>query len=294
MDIYLLNEIQKLEADSGSSAAASGDMFLRKVEGNTALHNENIVPLITRVSNRYASDGYSYSSSFAGTTYSTYQTSAHHARVKFWLPSGAARKDNNNVTTESEGTPTQVLYGHGNKVGGAMSKGGYWQGNNYAPHRHSIMFIKNKGTSSKSVSIYNQYSNFWSSGHDGSSALVAIPNSSDKSSVTDVSYTQLWSRSSGNGYQYTNSGSFNLAAGRTAAVMMANSMYYHQDSASWASWHDQHWYYNLNTTFGDSDVVPDYEMTQTYLMMRHYVSSYTIEPRSVWNACEIYYPPAAT
>lgn len=284
MDIYLLNEIQKLEA-GGSSAASSGDMFLPRNEDGSL--DDAVIPIVSRSGQRQSAYPNSWTSSYGGTTFYTYNSDTHSQRVRFWMPSGTARKDSNSYS-EQEGTAPEILYASSRKVGVCKSHTSKWDGSSYAPWRTSIMFIKNKGTTNKTVNVYGTVSSQWSSGHDGSSMTYYTPNNV-AGSVSSVSMSNVWSYQSTT-TTYNNNGSITIPAGRTVAVSLANSMYYHQDTNSNASWHDLNGFYNLSTTFGDADIVPDLEMTQTYMMMRHYTSSYNSDISSVWNAKAIYFP----
>ena len=291
MDLYLLNELNKLEA-GGSSSATSTTMFpsnqLLVEAGST--DNKFCIPAVTHYSSRYGSIWHNYSSGFGGTTYYTYSSDAHSRRIRFWMPSGSVRKDAS-VTTELEGSMPAVIYAKNNKVLTHCGYGSAWNGSSYAPQRGTVMFIKNKGTTSKTITVYGQFSSQYSSGHDGSSMDVWMPNSATKSAVTSLSVTT--STYSGTTANTNFSQNVTIPAGYTIAVVLTNSMYYHQDTNSWASWHDYNGFYNLQTTFSDADIVPDYEMTQTYLMGRHYTTSYSQEPHKVWNMVDHYFPPAA-
>lgn len=286
MDIYLLNEIQKLEAGGGSSAAVSGDMFLPRNEDGSL--DKSVIPIVSRSGQRQAAYPSSWTTSYGGTTFYTYNSDAHSMRMRFWQPSGNARKDTNDLSG-FEGTAPEIIYASNNKVGVCKSHTSHWTGSSYAPWRTSIMFIKNKGTSNKTVTIYGSVSSQYSSGHDGSSMTYYNPNNSNPALVTGISDANFWGYSS-TSTSYNNSGSITIDAGKTIAVTISNSMYYHQDTNSNASWHDLNGFYSLQTTFSDPDIIPDLEMTQTYLMMRHYVSSYTTDPVSVWQAKAIFFP----
>lgn len=287
MDIYLLNEIQKLEKGGGTTAA-SGDMFLPRAEDGSL--DDEIVPIVSRSGQRQAAYPNDWTSSYGGTTFYTYNSDTHSQRTRFWMPSGTANKSGNNYN-EFEGTAPEIIYASNNKVGVCKSHTSMWQGSSYAPWRTSIMFIKNKGASTQSVTVYGTVSSQYSSGHDGSSMTFYTPNNANPASVSSISYSNAWSYSSTN-TTYNNSGAINIPAGYTIAVVVANSMYYHQDTNSNASWHDLNGFYNLSGTFAHADIVPDLEMTQTYLMMRHYTAAYTDNPTSVWNAKAIYFPEA--
>lgn len=286
MDIYLLNEIQKLEAGGGGSAGASGTMFLpRNKDGSL---DRAVIPIVSRSGQRQSAKPHSWSTSYAGTTFYTHSNNAHSQRIRFWMASGISRKDGNEFAA-NEGTGPEIFYANNGNVGVCKSHTSWWTGNNYAPWRTSIMFLRNKGTATKSATAYVNVSSQYTSGYDGASLTLYKPNSADYASVSSITATTEWSYTT-TSQDAASTQSFTIPAGHTVAVVLANSMRYHQDTNSNASWQDNNGFYNLNTTFSDPDIVPDLEMTQTYLMMRHHTTSYTNDASSVWNARAIYFP----
>lgn len=287
MDLYLLNELNKLEAGGGATAASS-NMFLPLAEDGSL--DDSVIPIVSRSGQRQNAYPNSWSSSYGGTTFYTYNGDTHSQKTRFWMASGMNRKDTIDLAG-AEGTAPEIFYAHDHRVNICKGHTSTWNGQSYAPWRTSIMFIKNKGTSSKSVTLYTGCSSNWSSGHDGVSLTTYTPNSADPSAVTSVSYSTPWSYTNSTSHT-TNSSDVTIDAGKTVAVVLANSMYYHQDTNSNASWHDLHHFYYLNTTFSDPDIVPDLEMTQTYLMSRHIETSYTDQPYRLWNAKAAFFPDA--
>lgn len=135
---------------------------------------------------------------------------------------------------------------------------------NYGPFGTVLLFLKNTNSTQTNCTLNSYNSNYWSSGHDGGSATLYVPNSSTKSSVTSVSIQQIWSRSSGNSY-YNHSGSFNIAAGATVAIVSHVSAMYHTTFSSGGHWSYVHSINTLNQLF-PAGVIPDYDMYATVFM----------------------------
>ena len=122
MDLYLLNELNKLEASGGgSSGGASGSMFLPPDIGADP-KDVNSWPLITRVNDREGTDNWGWSSSSAYRDFYTYGAAGQDdAEWGVYDCLGAAYTSNSRMDNWTTGTNTQVMYSNGGQSVGALT-----------------------------------------------------------------------------------------------------------------------------------------------------------------------------
>ena len=265
----LLNILSKNEENLGSGSTPSSTLsgpFYKTDADRTG--NPYIIPLIagerSRDNNSPASG---WSSSGYWTTFYTYYSGTNDAiqRYGYARPHGAT-KNNYSNQQHGSGSPHQLIYAKNSSVGMASSHSpGGGSSTSYNGFLTGMMFIKNPTATSQTVNIYNGYSNYWSSGHDGSSCTVYLPNASTKAATTGVNISQVWSRTGGNSV-YDDSGSFTLPAGRTAAVVCCNTHHYHTTYSSGMHNTAVQYWNSLSSTLGAC--IPDYNMYATVLMTK--------------------------
>lgn len=270
MDLYLLNELNKLEAGGGgSSGAAAGSMFLPpNIDGLTP-NDVNSWPMITRVGDRQQTDNWSWTSSSPYRSFSTYGGQGGDPDAEFGVYDaiGAAYTENNQMDNWTAGPNPQVMFSNGGAhVGGVQSYNAKWSGSNYGPFRTSVMWLKNTSGSTQNLTVYGRFSSYWSSGHEGASLWIGTPNSADKSAVSSISW-QRDSYSGGTTDWQANPTTSSIPDGYTVCVLGMNSMYYHQDTSNLGSWQDNHFIFNLES-YWNSGWRPDYDMYKTCLLAR--------------------------
>lgn len=268
MKPHLLNQLATNEGNiSPTSSAPSGDLSGPFFQTTERAGNPYVIPLIaknvTRHNNSPGSN--SFTSSGYWTTFYTYYSSTNDAiqRYGYARPHGSNKNQYSNQYF-SCGGPHKMLFSKGKSVGmsGPHSPGG-GTNQSYADFFSGLMYIKNPTASTVTVNIYNHFANYWSSGHDGSSCTVYLPNASTKAATTGVSIQQVWSKTSGNSL-YDGSGSFSLPAGRTAAVVCQNTCMYHTSYSNGIHYTGHQYWNNLDTTF--STCIPDYNMYAMAMM----------------------------
>lgn len=267
MKPHLLNQLATNEENISPTSSAPSDSlsgpFFQTTERSG---NPYVIPLIAKnISRQNNSPASGWSSSGYWTTFYTYYSGTNDAiqRYGYARPHGA-NKDQYSTNSYGPGGSHKMLFAKGKSVGmsGPHSPGG-GTGTSYCDFFSGLMYIKNPTSSTQTVNLYHHYANYWSSGHDGSSCTVYLPNASTKAATTSVSIQQVWSRTSSSS-MYDSSGSFSLPAGRTAAVVCQNTCQYHTSYSSGLHYTGHQYWNNLDTTF--STCIPDYNMYAMAMM----------------------------
>ena len=291
MKPQLLNVLGKNEETLSSSGGASSGPFAPFYATSERAGNPYVVPAII---SRWRRDINSPASDWTSTGYWTtmygYYQSGNDAiqRYGFARPHGAQKGQ---YSSNSFGmSDHRLVYAKNKTVGqvGQYTVGG-GSSQSYNPIFTCLMYIKNTNSSNTTVYIYGSGSANWSSGHDGSSCMWFNPNSATKSNVTGGSFNSLWSSSGSSSILDFNS-SFTLDAGKTAAVVLFCTARYHTTFSS--GWHGSGaaMFRSLDTTFGTTGIVPDYNMYATVMMATspqvdsNYLTS-TTEIAGDWKRC---------
>lgn len=225
-----------------------------------------IIPTIYGINDRSNNEQATWSSGDFWTTYNVYMSQAADAERSCFVALGAY---NYSAGPEMTYGPAKDPYGHriefakGNRVG--IANVGHQVPNNntsYGPFGSRIMFVKNRGASAVSVTFYGSTSSYWSSGNDGSGMYIGEPNTSGYSGVTSLSWTRLAVYQSSTNQQNF-SGSYTLQPGRSYVIVLTNTFIYWTTFPSGGHWSQGNQFYNLSTTFANSNIVPDLKLTHT-------------------------------
>ncbi len=264
MDLYLLNELNKLEAGTSSSGGSAGSMFLP----NDASGNTTTWPFITRVNDRQQTDNWNWSSSSPYASFSTYGGYGEgDYEFGVFNAIGKPHTEDNQRTGYDNGGPPELGFIHGGKHGGTFSMyNTKWTNQSYPPFRTTIMWLKNTTSGNLNMNLYGKMSSNWQSGHDGAMIGIGTPNSADKSQVTSVSWVYQGNTSSNTDW----SGSItknSIPAGVTVVCLMMHTLYRYQDSSNVAGWQDLSTFYNIDSLYSQG-FRPDYNMYKTSLLAR--------------------------
>lgn len=295
MDLYLLNELNKLEAGGASSGSEAGSMFLP----NDASGNETVWPIITRVNDRQQTDNWTWSSSSPYTSFYTYGGGGRSDyEYGVFNAIGKPYTETNQRSAYDNGGPPHLLFINGGRHGGPFSMyNTRWNGQSYPPFRTTIMWLKNTTNGDLTMNLYGKMSSNWQSGHDGASISIGEPNYADKSQVTDLD----WSNNSYTGTNTDWSGSVSrgsIEAGKTVVCLMMHSLYYYQDSSNVAGWQDLSTFYNIHDLY-NAGWRPDYNMYKTSLLARDanwdsssgdFSYSHSNRVRNLYRMCAYNYP----
>tara|TARA_B100000941_G_scaffold256198_1_gene205371 strand:- start:78 stop:938 length:861 start_codon:yes stop_codon:yes gene_type:complete len=284
MDIYLLNEIQKLE---NATPSASGSGFFLS---NNATTGETVWPIITSTNNRGNVDNMAWNTSSPHATFYAYFNSEFDSEHAAYMAIQNGNHQSNNMSNHEGDSMPKARFGKGNWVGVAGVYGTPYKTQSYPPLRTSLMFVKNPTSSSVNMTVNFGGSSYYNSGYDGAAFAIHLPNSLNKGNVTSTNYYKTSYQS--NTQNFMISMTQGLPAGRTATIVGCNSMYYHQDSSSWGSWQDLHYYYNLDQMYS-AGLRPDLDMYRTVLFGHNFNSrnhSANSRIKDFYVSCDYYFP----
>lgn len=262
MDLYILNEIQKLKSGGGGggSGTATDPMGFESFEADASVdgwssnygvnwrtHNSNA----NWTSNHVA----------GGNFYAYGNQDANNARLMFWNAKGSITSSTSpNMSYDSTGYRHMPRAVKGS-IGYTSQQHTSNSSANYHPIASQVLFVRNPTDQDISTSLSWGYSNGWSSGYEGSSCWTFTPNG-DYETTTGGTWTQQISRTSGNSF-YNDTFTLVVPAGKTVAVVGCCSSYNWTSSyqASLMITHNQ--FYDL-TALAQAGLVCDHSMTQTF------------------------------
>lgn len=240
---------------------------------------------------------YSWTNSDSWTNFYTYLTGTQpwDAERAFWHSLAAYRLQNESHKTYWSAATKRLDWGTNNQSGTSHSRmQTYPQNTSYGPFGSRIMFIRNfHPTLTKTVSVWGLVSIRWASGYDGAGLQVGIPNNTTYASSTSVSWSNLATNTGSSPSNAGISGSFQLAPGKTAVVLLCNTFYYWTDTGNNYHWDETNCFYNLQGTFNnDFWIQPDMRLTMAaHGFSEHNNGNYTstIDSHKIWNrAAELY------
>lgn len=225
------------------------------------------IPTIYGTNERANNPQSTWSSSDYWTSFYTYLNNANDCeRAAFNAVGDYYFSGGTDSTYNSRSQPTRLEFAKGNRCGFGTSN---WttQNNNtsYGPWGSRVMFVKNRGTTAVGVNFYFNFSSYWSSGHDGSGMWIGEPNTSGYSGVTSLAWSQL-GRLQSSSWNTTMSGSYTLQPGRSYVILGCNTFQYWTTTSNGGFWNPVSRFYNLDTTFSNSNIVPDLKLTHTALV----------------------------
>jgi len=287
MRAQLLNILGQNEAALAGSSTPTDGLKPPFYMTDDRSGNPYIIPAISKMYNRNNADTDRWTSSGYWTTFYTRYSSTNDAIQRYGYAHPNMSNKNNSGQAHNKGGQHQMIYAKNKSIGYSID----WKASNnntsYGPFGTLLLYLKNTNTSTTTCTLNSFYANYYSSGHDGSSATLYTPNTASKSTTTDVSIGQVWSRSSGNS-TYTSSGNFSIGAGRTVALVIACTAQYRTTFSSGGHWGATNWVYNLNSLF-PAGVIPDYNMYATaYMTTNPLDSNYPSSTASIadtWENC---------
>ena len=272
MDLYLLNELNKLESGGTGAAGGSVGAFLPdelNTDGTIAsAAGKHTWAAVQRHNNRQSHDNWTWSSSDPYTTFYTYFGNNNSVEYCFHYAGSnvGGYSGRNNYSNWDTGSKSNLIYSTGRWVGRHGISHGQ-NSNSYSPFSVLVMFVKNPTNTDISSTFYGKYTNYWSSGHDGAGCKVIVPNNTDKSLVTGTSITSGWQQSGTSSSGTTNSATYSFPANKTVALVMAATDYYWTGTTNNYYWNSMVAFYNLQV-LENAGLECDLEMTQTYYQGR--------------------------
>lgn len=143
----------------------------------------------------------------------------------------------------------------------------YFSTNQYSYSPVSILMMpirNNHPSTSKSITVYGAYANYYSSGYDGSSLWYYAPGTNATySGVTSGSWTRVQNRTSGGSFYTWNSGSISIPAQTTYVFMQMSTCLYYSAGSSSIGHTELNKFTDLATTFTDPYIQVDSRMINT-------------------------------
>jgi hypothetical protein len=245
------------------------------------------IPTITTVNERNQSWWQIWAAGESWTNYHNYLTGNTQPDCEraFWFSLGTNTRQNTvGYATSSGYANGQIVYAKNSMVGNDSVHIAHNRNVSYSPFRLRTIFLRNHHpTLTKTVPMTGSYSNYWSSGYDGSGVTIGTPNANGSyNAVTDVNWTVPVNRTGGNSY-YQWSFNVTIPPKTTVSVTQTNTMFYWQ--SGYVAWYlDQNMFYSLHDTFSDFWVQPDLKMTTAAVMYNDQDNQFNIKTSyKIWN-----------
>jgi hypothetical protein len=185
------------------------------------------------------------------------------------------------------GGPHRAIYSKGGLIGVKGAKSVSNNNTSYAPFSQILVFIKNVTGSAINHTIENRYTSYWSSGYEGTGAVLVTPNSATKSTTTDVSISTPF-QFTGNSTGSTTTFNISIPANTTVALIQTCSYYYWTTFNSGGHWQNQNVIRTNNLPAG---LEPDHDMHASALMANNHTeyndngTTATYQIASQWQTC---------
>ena len=293
MDLYLLNELNKLESGGTGGGGGATGCFLPdnlNADGSVETAGSMTWAAVTRHSNRGQADNWRWTSSSPYTTWYAYMNNQYDAE---WAMSFAGNKvadfyNRNNFGSFDTGSKSKMVFGNGRFVGTAGITHGK-DGASYSPFTTSVMFVKNPTASNINATVYNRYTNYWNAGYEGAGLQIGTPNHTDKASVSSLSWSSRWTATS-NTSGTQNSASCTFPANKTCVLVHTSTDWYWTGTTYNHYWSSMNGFYNLQV-LRNAGLECDLELTQTFYQGRSGGNSTYLNNYRWWNECAKNFPP---
>ena len=253
MEMAILQQLisQEKRAGTGGGGADVSSTFI--TEGNYANGSYTDFPVLaapmlyaTGYRNCWPSSG---QSSHTSENIRTYQAADSYAEpILSWLYMGGHWGGGGNSASNWNGTGSGVQVHFWSEEGEAITKPFNVPNNNtsYGPMMAGLMFVRNITTSAQTLTFQSSQASYWSSGYDGVGVSAYVFNSDTLSTVTGVSWTNLYSYT-GSSNVHNSGCSISVPAGRTVALLFSQTMHYWTTFSSGG-----HWLYHMGVDWGST------------------------------------------
>ena len=287
MKAHILNALAQNEASlSGSSPSSGAVPYIANVSPRAG--NPHTWPAITKMYNR-GNNGApgGFTSGAYWTTWYTYGNNANSLAQICGMAFPNLRQNTCSSGEHMSGGPHRAIYSKGGLLGVKGAKSVSNNNVSYAPFSQILVFIKNVTGSTINHTIENRYASYWSSGHDGSGAVLVTPNSATKSTTTQVTLSTPWqltSSSTGSNTSYN----ISIPANTTVALIQTCSYYHWTTFSSGGHWQTQNVIRTNNLPAG---LEPDHDMHASALMANNHTeyddngATNTSQIASQWQTC---------
>jgi hypothetical protein len=253
MEMAILQQLISQEKRAGTGGGLSGVSSTFITEGNYDNGSYTDYPVLAAPM-LYATGYRSCWPSSGGSSHTsenirTYAASQSYVEpIISWLYMGGHWGGGGNSTSNWNGTGSGLQCHFWSEEGEAITKPFNVPNNSssYGPIMAGVMFIRNIATSTQTLSFNASQAAYWSSGYDGSGVSAFVFNTDTLSTVTDCSWSNLWSYQ-GSTAETASSCSVNVPAGHTVALLFSQTMNY------WTSFSSGgHWFYHLGVDWGST------------------------------------------
>lgn len=264
MDLYILNEIQKLKSGGGGASGGSSAASYTGIKKNDTNPNSHSWVSFSAVNARQHVDNYRWTNTHPSSGQNHYNYNAggaynHNASVL--VPTG--KMTSGAPTTGDQHFFRKVNFARHNAVGYKTDFWTWYSSNSYNPFMTNVMFIRNPTNADITVTMGWQYSQCWTNGYEGARLMLWTPNATGYSGVTGGSWSALVSTNGSNNHTQTTF-SLTVPAGKTCMLMGEASAY------EWTSAWNGYLFGLSNqikglTTAADAGLVCDLDLSQVYL-----------------------------
>ena len=278
MDLYLLNEIQKLKSGGGGSSSGETSPGIYPNETPTQVEAAHTVVSFSGIQERYFHQSRDWTSGhpYFGGNYYVYDAGDWRKIESMWrIPRGVGFYSYGNTTSYETGNNVKAVrthYANKRSVGFKNMQTMHGRGtSSYQPILVNIMFVRNTTNSNIAKQVYFHYTNYWNNGYEGAALHVYKPNHVDYTSVTrqNGSWSTAWNTTSGGGQYGNDNTSITFPANKTTALMLCCTASYWTNSSYWTHTRVANHFSQIDSIFdGTGQLVCDLQMSQVYKQAR--------------------------
>lgn len=273
----MANLSKEFEIKTANNGLDQGGLWKEVTDGTRYPYS---IPTIYTIHGRHGPQGNNwYNSDNIWTSYHNYMANGNDHPRAFWWCLNDIRLNNGghgdgSLENWDNSNQRTIQYAGSRSVGSSDTQtyqhphGG---DNNSIEYRQ--MYLRNyHPTTALSVTVWGEYSNYWASGHDGSSLILWQPNANGSyAAATGGSWTTLANRTGGNSHNYTWTGNFTIQPQTSVVIQQNNTQHYWTNGNQAKKSFANNKFYNLQNTFGGGYgngsngywIQPDHRLTHT-------------------------------
>ena len=274
MDLYILNEINKLKGGGTSSKSSSPGLYPQE----SPPQNSTAQTLVSYsgIQERYFHQTYDWQTDHPtyGGSFTHYGNDYinHESLWRVPLGQGFYRFHADGVDRGNNTKGVRTHYAKGQTCGAMhMQTMEGRSSDNYAPMCVNILFARNTTGQDLSRTVQFHYSNRWNNGYEGAAMHVYTPNSTTYAGATgsNGNWNTVWNTTSGGGNHSGAGASVTFPANKTIAIMTVSTLSYWTASSYWTHMRNTNYFSNINSWMdGSGDIVCDLKLSQTYRQAR--------------------------
>ena len=271
MDLYILNEVNKLKGGGAPSSAGPASIGQYGLETSPDPDYPSLSSWVSFYSEnrRYHSDSNRWDSGFPGLgTFYVYVNGVNDMLLGFWNSTGHPSTNEHPSGGDQMSHLTHCQATH-NTLGQSTHTQTMHSGNDYSPWSSNLMWVRNPTDSNIVATIGFQHSEYWNNGYEGASLSTFTPNSTDYSGVTTVQPLNIYNHTGNSDPNRTANVDLTFPANKTIAVLgMANSLWWTNSSSGGLTFNANQ-FYNLQN-LQNAGLHCDQQMSQVYAQYQNY------------------------